>query len=278
MSCRNFGTVLTEMARGQMLDADVRENALEHIKACQTCAARLADERALTAGLRNVASIQAAMNAPAGVESALVSAFRRRGQSPVAPAIAPASRTLSRWAALGIAAAAALLVVSALAVTRLLYVDSHQSVKRESQMAQPTPASSPSVAKNEPEQPAIDPGALPSPLNGRQVVGGIPAPSLSDERSRELIRDVKVNNRPIRSSLPYRPAAKANEEVSTEFMPLTYGGLSQVDDGLVIRVEVPRSALQSFGLPVNVERAGERVKADVLLGHDGVARAIRFVR
>jgi hypothetical protein len=51
-----------------------------------------------------------------------------------------------------------------------------------------------------------------------------------------------------------------------------------LDDVQVVRVELPRSALQSFGLPVNAERAGERVKADVLLGHDGVARAIRFVR
>jgi hypothetical protein len=33
-----------------------------------------------------------------------------------------------------------------------------------------------------------------------------------------------------------------------------------------------------MGLPVNIEHYGERVKADVVLGDDGVARAIRFVR
>jgi hypothetical protein len=42
-------------------------------------------------------------------------------------------------------------------------------------------------------------------------------------------------------------------------------------------VELPRSALLSFGLPVDPDRASERVKADVLVGGDGVARAIRFV-
>jgi hypothetical protein len=31
-------------------------------------------------------------------------------------------------------------------------------------------------------------------------------------------------------------------------------------------------------LPVNAENSDERVKADVLLGEDGIARAIRFVR
>ena len=41
---------------------------------------------------------------------------------------------------------------------------------------------------------------------------------------------------------------------------------------------VARAALASFGLPVNAEATGGRVKADVLMGQDGVARAIRFVR
>jgi len=45
-----------------------------------------------------------------------------------------------------------------------------------------------------------------------------------------------------------------------------------------VRVELPRSALASFGMPVGAEPAGGRVKADVLLGEDGVARAIRFIR
>jgi hypothetical protein len=34
----------------------------------------------------------------------------------------------------------------------------------------------------------------------------------------------------------------------------------------------------SMGLPVNMDRYSERVKADVLLGADGLARAIRFVQ
>ncbi|MDQ3687901.1 MAG: hypothetical protein M3430_20175, partial [Acidobacteriota bacterium] len=69
------------------------------------------------------------------------------------------------------------------------------------------------------------------------------------------------------------------DDIVTEYMPLTGGGsLSGMEGGQIVRVEVPRSALASFGLPMNAERAGERVKADVVLGYDGVARAIRFVR
>jgi hypothetical protein len=77
-----------------------------------------------------------------------------------------------------------------------------------------------------------------------------------------------------------RPAADARaQEIATEFIPLMQGGqYAQAEEGHLVRVELPRSALASFGLPVNAEAAGGRVKADVLLGEDGTARAIRFVR
>jgi hypothetical protein len=68
-------------------------------------------------------------------------------------------------------------------------------------------------------------------------------------------------------------------EIATDFMPVAYGdNLNSIDSGRIVRVEMPRSALAQFGLPVNMERASERIKADVLIGEDGTARAIRFVR
>jgi hypothetical protein len=67
--------------------------------------------------------------------------------------------------------------------------------------------------------------------------------------------------------------------VATDFMPVSYTNpIGMQDGGQVVRVELPRSALATFGLPVNLARAGERVKADVLVGTDGQARAIRFVQ
>ena len=69
------------------------------------------------------------------------------------------------------------------------------------------------------------------------------------------------------------------QEVATDFIPLMQGGqYAQAEEGHLVRVELPRSALASFGLPVNAEANGGRVKADVLMGQDGIARAIRFVR
>ena len=50
------------------------------------------------------------------------------------------------------------------------------------------------------------------------------------------------------------------------------------EGGLVMRVEMSRYAMARFGFPVNVERYDERVKADVWIGIDGLAHAIRFVQ
>ncbi|HZH90884.1 MAG TPA: hypothetical protein VEX70_09755 [Pyrinomonadaceae bacterium] len=76
-------------------------------------------------------------------------------------------------------------------------------------------------------------------------------------------------------------AAKSSEAESvTEFISLVAGspGASPLESGQLVRVQLPRAALASLGLPSNAERADEPVKADVLLGNDGLARAIRFVR
>jgi hypothetical protein len=68
-------------------------------------------------------------------------------------------------------------------------------------------------------------------------------------------------------------------EQTTEFFPLHYSDVPAADIQLV-RLEVSRTALVSFGVdfretPVN--DAAATVLADVIVGSDGLARAIRFV-
>ncbi len=72
-------------------------------------------------------------------------------------------------------------------------------------------------------------------------------------------------------------AAEANAEVATEFLPLTYSANWEEQRGQIVRMEMPRSVLTTMGVPTtNV--TGDRVKADVMLGDDGVALAIRFIQ
>ena len=94
-------------------------------------------------------------------------------------------------------------------------------------------------------------------------------PPNSDRRDSNASRQVLAN----------APAINETEsEIATHFMPLGYGPINPQDGGQLVRVELSRTAMLSMGLPVNMDRYGERVKADVLLGPDGLARAIRFVQ
>jgi hypothetical protein len=80
--------------------------------------------------------------------------------------------------------------------------------------------------------------------------------------------------RPLRPK-PTRAAVK--REVVTDFIPVMVDP-DPFERGRLVRVKLPRSALTAFGLPVNEERFEERIQADVLVGEDGLARAIRFVK
>lgn len=49
-------------------------------------------------------------------------------------------------------------------------------------------------------------------------------------------------------------------------------------DGVdILHVELKRSAMMQVGFDVSPERADETVRADVMVGSDGLARAVRFV-
>jgi hypothetical protein len=71
--------------------------------------------------------------------------------------------------------------------------------------------------------------------------------------------------------------AVAEHEVMTEFIPILYD-LEPIERGQIVRIRLPLAALASFGFPVNEEHADEPIRADVVLGEDGLARAVRFVK
>lgn len=85
---------------------------------------------------------------------------------------------------------------------------------------------------------------------------------------------------PVAAVLPVViPAAvDTSREITSAFITLRPGEAIIPPEGAsMVRVGLPRASLASFGLPANPEFAGERIQADVILGMDGQARAIRFV-
>jgi len=65
---------------------------------------------------------------------------------------------------------------------------------------------------------------------------------------------------------------------ASSFQSLPYADdPSALEDGAVVRVEMPRAALASFGLPVVAMESDGTVRADVIVSADGTPQAIRLV-
>jgi hypothetical protein len=107
------------------------------------------------------------------------------------------------------------------------------------------------------------------------------APAVAEVRNEPKPAPARAKRAP-RARRP-EPVVTANapekRELVTDFFAIPYApAMTQVDRGQLIRVNVPAMSMRSFGLPVREERLFDRVQADVLMGEDGLARAIRFVR
>lgn len=155
---------------------------------------------------------------------------------------------VERPSSLALAAAVAILLLLAASLFVLLPGPSSTE-----QIAQP--ATQPTTQFSPPEV-AIQPEQRDEPRSSQPAL---------DKSRRTSRRRQHVESRPI--------------EVATDFLPLTFVDDSRAQEsGHVVRVKVLRSALIAFGVPMNMERAGELITADVVIGNDGLARAIRFVQ
>ncbi len=247
MNCQIFENNFIDLVRRQPIEAGVLDQALAHAGSCPNCARQLEAQRMLSAELRGLSAELKLIHAPKRIEDQLVAALR--GQKFQTRGVATTSR---RW--LGVAAiAAVLLVVAGVVALRV----------RQMPVEQP-----------------------PAQVNN-------PKPESNAGR----VAEVAVNVTPPIKTIPKRVARKPARirratrvevsslmalnapEITTQFMPLGDVSLPNLQDGgQVVRVEMPRYAMARFGLPVNMDRYDETVKADVWLGVDGLARAIRFVQ
>jgi hypothetical protein len=253
MNCQDFEAIAGDLSKDGLMDAGLREKGLEHCASCADCAARLEEERALTGGLRGFARASTE-EAPSNVEAAVLSAFRQhQAGSPSAVTIRSSDR---RWIYAAAGVAALVIIVTLLALNA-------------SRVQNPQP----------PEKAKIE-----TPVKAGETTAVSDPPKIPTSEQKPLAMITKaqrVQHRGVTRQRPSQQQLNPNvpTEIATEFIPLTNReALAQMDGGQIMRVELPRSALMSFGLPMDMERATERIKADVVVGNDGLARAIRFVR
>lgn len=70
-----------------------------------------------------------------------------------------------------------------------------------------------------------------------------------------------------------------DESDTPEFIPVAYAGDPRETAGAhIVRVDMPRSSLFALGINVPLENDSDTVRADVLVGADGVTRAIRVLK
>lgn len=318
MNCQEFSLHAAELARGGMLEAAAREGAHAHAEACAACSARLARERSLSAALRLTVEGMSGEAAPARVGETLLAAFRESRDGGRAPAFAPpaASPAAARvsaarfpvWRRRALAASA---VAASLVLTFTV------ARRAQQQQQTDAPARTDSLAANSSHTPAQTGAAAPvaettdaqsetnggaRAVDGAETAGVVGTGGGARPGRMRLAAGAKSKKRAlaeIAATFEYdggeavhadggggSPAETANAapaaaetESLTDFVPVAAGANSgPLDGGQLVRVKVPRAALASLGLPVDAERADETVKADLLLAHDGTARAIRLVR
>lgn len=193
----------------------------------------------LEEALRAVRESSAGLRAPDAVEDRLLAAFRAH-QAAAVPIARPRGRRPYVWIAGAVAASVVLAAALRLSQPRVVV-----ELPKPARVAAMPPGAPESIAvKSDPLQPARP-------------------------------RPAAIRRQPKKPAAAVSAAAR---EVSTPFLPVPYApALTPEDRGHVVRVKLPAASMRTFGLPVAEDRTFERVKADVLLGEDGIARAIRFV-
>ena len=207
------------------------------------------DEEMLTGELRSLKAEMNKLSAPDSVEAKVLAAFRARKVVPIT-----VKRSYSPyWLA---AVAAALLIMMSVVALRLR--SNTETPRRE--VAEQQSADKP---KSEPN--------IPQPI--KESPKEIEYQAVDHSPKRKPVRNPRARR------IENTPVANHAREIATDFIPLRYMNAASLQDGgQIVRVELPRSALANFGLPVNMDRYNEKVKADVIFGVDGLAHAIRFVQ
>ncbi len=158
--------------------------------------------------------------------------------------LAPPARLVTAASAIGLAAFLGSFGVSKVA-SRIRDLSGRGNSVEVVRIISPAPPSASSVQGNSVEQPASNPIA------------------------RRL-------ERPLSTIRAGRRAARPAEEVVTKFFPLMDAPMP-LGRGAVLRVVVSAAAMRSVGLRVREDALDGKVQADVLIGEEGLPRAIRFV-
>jgi hypothetical protein len=249
MKCHSLRDAIVELAREGIAGPGTRAAVDSHVEDCRSCAALLVRERQLSQGLRALAAATSSDGSSAALGPRLLEAFAERQSAReaaqevnVAPVLSHSG--WSRW--LGAAAALAM-VVGAMA----WWVSARSG---------PAPESSTSTTAVRADAPTPRPA---------------PAPVVAPTADRQAATPVAAG-RPRAARARKAPVSPVVRPVGFVALPGA-AGLPDFESGQIIRMEIPLTSLPTYGLEILPDAQGSPVKADLLVGQDGQARAIRLV-
>lgn len=254
MNCREFAEVVVDLAREQIVVGATRTQALQHAEACASCAVRFTQEQSLLAGLQLVREALSQSAAPAYLEAQLLAALHAQVERKPSPLAALTRWWSWQWAAVAVAA---LLLVALLV-----------GIKRRTS-DEPSPQQTVAHASQPPSSPTPVAARKAEVVEGKLVAVAAPPLLRSVTRPRQPVRRVRT---------PQAPASFSPEDVTAPFYSLIEEGqMAPLESARIVRVEVPPASLVKWGVPLTETTFTQPLQADLLLGQDGLARAIRFV-
>jgi len=265
MNCKDFEKVVSDLVLGHLIMAAKKTDALAHKENCARCASLFSKEKYLTPLLQMTTKAETT-SAPAHVKANLLKAFAEEQAKISRSVYAPAKS--SNFFAWKWAAVAAVILIAVLSVTTL-------RLFRSEQKTEPQQAENPNTNIEKKNN-------VNSTNENVEKVVKQESPQRKVEKNKVdniARRGKNVNTTPRRKSVEPLIENANNNEATTDFIALTYmDEKSAIDNGMIVRVQVPRATLIAMGLPLNAAQTDGYVKADVVIGDDGVARAIRLVQ
>lgn len=252
MICQQFEQLAPQIAHNEWRDTKLLQDAINHAASCAVCDATLVEARELAASVGSLAAHDKALDSAAQLEFTLRAAFARE-HAPIAQSRENsfiAARTRSArfatfgWNAFSLAGAA--IIVAVLLLPRVLDHNpgTDRAVVRPGQTSLPAPTMTTS-AKAGPLMPAVKP---------------------------VVQKRLTASHRPKKH--PYEP-----EKTLTGFLALPYADdLSTIQYGAIVRLQMSRSDLAWYGLPVPISDSGQKITADLFVNGSGTPEAIRLVR
>jgi hypothetical protein len=254
MTCREFKHGAASLTLWELARSDDRE-LFGHAVECATCALWLDEQQMLAAGMRTLQARTAGREAGPQVETALLRTFRQVHSEAIRPVAAqrsaPIAFRLSRFFEMGAyAALAAAIVVGLFLGAQLLERSAKHPVQSQSV---PAP-----VASAQKVQAAAS--------VSRQKVAAVPPghamPVKREVAAHALSRAVRTRS--------YRAATALPSTADPDYVALMFcDPLICSSDAQVVRMELP--------VPGAGDRSAQTQVADVVVGDDGLVRAMRLV-